>query len=362
MTTGWEQMNGVRVRRFPVYSRISHLFYAFRPTAKPSRIPGNQYFRTIFNGPIVPGLNRAIRETDFDVLLASSFPLLHMYTSLKAAHQSNHPCILAGGLHPLDEWGYQRPIIYQAIHQADHYIAYTTYEAEYVIQRGMPSDRVTVIGLGVDLPPFQTVDFLQARRRLGLAEDTPLVGFIGQLGGHKGVETLVRAMPIVWQVIPQARLLLAGAKTLYADYLAYLMAEIPETDRGKIILHYNFSNEEKPWLFAALNVLAYPSGYESFGIAFVEAWAVKKPVIGCRRGAVPSVITAGRDGLLVNYRDEAMLAEAIITLLRNPAWALSLGEAGYQKAVRDYNWPEVVRRFRQVYARVMEYHQTNRSR
>ena len=46
---------------------------------------------------------------------------------------------------------------------------------------------------------------------------------------------------------------------------------------------------------AALDVFAYPSGYESFGIAFVEAWAAGKPVVGCLRGAVPSLVSDGAD-------------------------------------------------------------------
>jgi glycosyltransferase involved in cell wall biosynthesis len=353
MPVGWEQINGVRVRRFPVYSRVSRLFRPFRPSLRKTFFPGSQYFRTLYNGPIIPGLSSAIRQADFDLVAASSFPLLHMFQTLSAAHRTKRPCVLLGGLHPQDEWGFQRPMIYQAIRQADRYIAYTSYEGRYVIERGASPDKVRVVGVGVDLEAFQGVNPKEARQRLGLGE-APAVGFIGQIAGHKGVDTLVRAMPIVWQVEPQARLLIAGAHTLFSESLEHTIRQLPAEDQDKIILRYNFTNDEKPRLYAALDVFAYPSGFESFGIAYLEAWAVRKPVIGTWRGAIPSVISAGRDGLLVDFQNEALLAEAILLLLRNPRLAFSLGEAGYSKVKERYNWPEIARRFRQTYQEALK--------
>ena len=353
LPVGWEEINGVRVRRFPVYSRVSRLFRPFRPSLRKNYFPGSQYFRTLFNGPLIPGLSGAIRRADFDLAAASSFPLLHMYQTLSAAHRTRRPCVLHGGLHPQDEWGFQRPMIYQAIRQADRYIANTEYEARYVIERRASAGKVRVVGVGVDLEAFRQVNALEARQRLGL-DQAPLVGFIGQIAGHKGVDTLVRAMPAVWQVEPRARLLIAGAHTLFSESLERTIRQLPAEDQAKIILRYNFTNQDKPWLYAALDVFAYPSGFESFGIAYLEAWAVKKPVIGTWRGAIPSVITAGRDGLLVDFQNETLLAEAILLLLGNPGLACSLGEAGYAKVKSRYTWPEIARRFRQTYLEAMQ--------
>ncbi len=303
MPVGWEEIHGVQVRRFPVNSRLSRLFYPFRPTLRKLRFPGNQYFRTLYNGPIIPGLAKAIRERDFDIVMASSFPLLHMYVALQAAHRTGRPCVLAGGLHPDDAWGFQRPMIYRAIQQADHYLAHTEYESQYVIQRGARPENVSAVGLGVDPAPFEATDTEEAKQRLNLGGD-PVVGFIGQIGGHKGVDTLLRAMPLVWKEIPEAKLLIAGAHTLFAETLEAYIRQLSPAEQARVMLHYNFANDEKPWLFAATDIFAYPSGFESFGIAFVEAWAVKKPVIGCRRGAVPWVVDAGRNGLLVEFQNE----------------------------------------------------------
>ncbi len=349
MPAGEECINGVHVRRFAVRSRVSWFFRKVQGLPYRWHLPGNQYLRLWAGGPVIPGLRQAIEQEDADVIAASSFPLMHMFVALRAAQRSGRPCVLFGGLHPQDAWGFDRPMIYEAISQADAYISNTQYEADYVVSRGVSPEKVHVVGVGVDVEPFMSCTQADARQRLGLPPDVPLVGFIGQIGGHKGVDTLIRAMPRVWEAVPDTHLLIAGARTLFSDVLKRILETWDAARREKIILRYNFPEEEKAALFASLDVFAYPSGYESFGIAFVEAWAAHKPVIGCWRGAVPWVVHAGRDGLLVPFQDSDALAEAVILLLHNPGLRRTMGEHGYRKAFEKYNWPTIARHFRNVY-------------
>lgn len=349
MPAGEETINQVQVRRFPVNSRVSAVLRPWQALAYRLHLPGNQHLRAIAGGPLIPGLEQAIEAAGADIIAASSFPLLHMFAAVRAARRSGRACVLHGGIHPQDHWGFDRPMIFQAIQAADHYIANTAYEVEFLASRGISPDKITVIGAGVDVEPFQAHTPRQARQQLGLPLEVPLVGFIGQIGGHKGVDALVKAMPLVWARQPQAHLLLAGARTLFSDHLDYLMSVWTPEQRQKVILRYNFADDEKALLFNAVDVFAYPSGYESFGIAFAEAWAARKPVIGCWRGAVPYVIHPGRDGLLVEFQHEIALAEAILLLLGNPGLRQALGAAGYQKVAQRYNWSEIGRRFRAVY-------------
>lgn len=349
MGVGQDEINGVKIHRFPVYSHLSKAMGPIQKTAYSLGLPFNDYLRTYYSGPIIPGLVGKIQAFPADVIAASSFPLLHMYDSLNAGLKSKRPVVLFGGLHPVEKWGFGRPIIYKAIKKASYYIAYTGYEAQFVSDRGAPPEKVAVIGLGVDPQPFQSIVVDEAKHRYGLAGKT-VIGFIGQIGGHKGVDTLIRAMPKVWEQFPDVFLLIAGSRTLFCDTLEKMIADWPEEYREKVILHYNFGVEEKPWLFSAVDIFVYPSGFESFGIAFLEAWAARKPVIGCRVGAIPWVVQAGKDGLLIEYQNAAMLSEAIALLLRNSSLAHEMGEAGQRKVIAQYTWPKVAARFREIYS------------
>jgi glycosyltransferase involved in cell wall biosynthesis len=352
MPAGFEEINGVHIRRFPVMSWVSQSLKIPQWFAYRLNLPYEQKLRTWHQGPIVPGLKKAIRESDAELVAASSFPLVHMYDAMDAAKATGRPCVLHGGIHPQDSWGFQRPMIYQAVARADEYIANTEYEANYVIKRGADPDRVTAIGVGVNPEPFMCTSPDTAKVQLGLTGG-PVVGFIGQFSWHKGVNTLVEAMNIVWSIFPTAILLLAGSRTPYASKIEAMINQLPEERRSRVKLNYNFQESEKPLLFASTDVFAYPSGFESFGIAFIEAWAAGKPVIGCRRGAIPWVVNAGKDGILVSFGDEALLAEAIIHLLQNPGWAQAMGEAGRMKVIEKYTWKVVADRFREVYEKAL---------
>jgi glycosyltransferase involved in cell wall biosynthesis len=201
----------------------------------------------------------------------------------------------------------------------------------------------------VDVEPFADADRAVSRRRLGLGEG-PLVGFIGQLARHKGVDTVLRAMLLVWSVMPEARLLIAGARAAFADHVDETLASWPAELRERVSVRYDFAEEDKPHLFAALDALAYPSAHESFGIAFLEAWASGRPVIGCGNGAVKEVVQAGSDGLLVPFDDEAALAAAMLALLQNPGWARKLGETGRRRVTSSLTWRHAAGRFREVLA------------
>jgi glycosyltransferase involved in cell wall biosynthesis len=348
MAAGAEVINGVRIRRFEVRSQISRILRLPQWVAYQLNLPGNQYLRIFSAGPIIPGLRNAIQKCAFDVMMATSFPLLHTFTAARAAERARRPYALQGNLHPQDTWSFGKPAIYKTINRAPCYIANTDYEARYVISRGAIPSRVTTIGIGVDLEQFERVSSDEAKQRLGFSGNT-VVGFIGQIAATKGVDTLVRAMGQVWDEFPDVHLLIAGSRTLFSDQIENLLRAINRLGHKQVHLIYNFPEEEKPFLFSAVDVFAYPSGYESFGIAFLEAWSCKKPVIGCRRGAISSVVEAGKDGLLVEYQNDVLLAEAIRLILRNPFWAREMGQAGYEKVRQRFTWPEIARKYREVY-------------
>jgi glycosyltransferase involved in cell wall biosynthesis len=348
-------LNGVHVRRFNVFNSLGKPLYHLQRLAYRLRLPGNQYLRTWYGGPIVPRLGRSVSGFKADVVAAAAFPLLHMYATLKACRRSNKPLVFVGALHPSNVWGYNRPMIYRAIQEADAYIALSAYERDYLVETWhISQEKITVIGVGVDAARFEQADGSLVREQHDIG-DAPLVAFIGQQGRNKGVDTLVGAMKTVWRDIPQAWLLIAGAVTGFTPQLEKLIrTELTQTEQARVAFVNNFPEEEKPALFAACDVFAYPSRYESFGIAFIEAWAAGKPVVGCTAGAVPSVVDRGVDGELVAVDDSKALGQALTRLLESPELRKRMGQLGRAKVQRRYTWDVVTPRWREVYERVLD--------
>jgi glycosyltransferase involved in cell wall biosynthesis len=343
-----EEINGVKIRRFPVNNRIAPRIAVLQRRAFDNSWPFNDVLRTLYHGPISWPMFTAIRRARADVVVASAFPLLHMYYAAWSKRFNHVPLVFCGALHPGDRWSFDRPIIYRTIAACDIYIAYTSFERDFVIAKGVSPDKVRIASPGVDPDLFWAADGMALRRRFGW-EDVPVVAFVGQQAAHKGIDTLYHAMRLVWRQLPEARLIVAGGRTIYSPRLDRILESFSPQERERIQHVPNFTEEEKPQIFAACDVFVSPSGHESFGITFVEAWAAGRPVIGCRSGAIPTVIDEWRDGLLVSYKDATQLAAAILELLTDSGLREQMGLRGREKVLAQYTWGVAVGRFRDAY-------------
>jgi glycosyltransferase involved in cell wall biosynthesis len=353
LPVGEETIRGVRVRRYPVCNRLNRLRRKLSDFTTRYKLPRSDYFRTLFGGPIIPGLTQEIARFKADMVAASSFPLMHMYYAVEGSRLGRKPVVLHGGIHISDAWGFERPMIYRAIRRADAYIANTTFERDFLISRNIEPSRITPIGVGVDPEPLERGDRSILRRRFRLGDD-PVVAFVGQQVPHKGIDIVIDAMTYVWKEIPKARLLIAGSRTTFSDSLGVRISRLPTDQKLNVVVYDNFEESEKPAIYAASNLLAFPSVYESFGIVFVEAWAAGLPVIGCRIDAISSVVDDGIDGLLFTPHDRHDLGRAILRLLKNEEERKRMGEAGRRKVKERYTWDIVAARFREVYLEAIE--------
>lgn len=347
MPAGTEAINGVTVRRFTVFNRLNVLRMLIAGVAYRLRLPCNDWLRTIYNGPLIFGMTRAVANSGADVVFATAFPLLHMYYALAGAQRVGIPIVFLGAIHTADVWGYDRKMIYRAIQQADAYIALTTFERDYLIEHSIWPDKISVIGPGVEAGTFVKADRRVMRDRYGWGDD-PVVALVAKQTARKRFDTLLAAMQRVWTVHTNARLLIAGARTPYSRQIEEMINALPSEQQAHVTVVSDFSEKEKPNLVAACDMFVLPSGQESFGIAFLEAWACGKPVIGARIGAIPSVIDEGRDGLLVAYRDAGDLARAILELLANQQRRAQMGEVGQRKVLENHTWEIVADRVRAV--------------
>jgi glycosyltransferase involved in cell wall biosynthesis len=352
MAPGVEQINGVTVRRFRIFNGLQLLRRLLAQGSHRLRLPYNDWLRTIQTGPIIFGMTKAIATSGADVMLATAFPFLHMYYALAGAKRAGIPVVLLGSIHTADEWGYERRMMYQAIQQADAYVALTAFERDFLIGRGIPAAQIAVIGGGVDVEDFERADGTAIRRRYGWGND-PVVGVMARQSELKRLDILLQAMPSVWAAHPNARLLMAGARTSYSAKLERIVDELPPAQRAQVTIVSDFREKEKPDLLSACDLIAHPSGNESFGLALIEAWACGKPVIGVRAGCIPSVIDKGRDGLLVEYLDPHDLGQAIRALLNDPAHRSAMGAAGREKVRQNYTWEIVTNRLRSLYLQLV---------
>jgi phosphatidyl-myo-inositol alpha-mannosyltransferase len=178
---------------------------------------------------------------------------------------------------------------------------------------------------------------------------SPGVLFLGRPEPRKGLDVLLEAFRLLRRSVPRARLLVAGDGTPeqwapYQDRARRLGILEATSFLGRV------GEPEKRALFASAAVYASPAtGGESQGVVLLESMALGTPVVASDIPGYRTVITPGRDGLLVPPGDPEGLADAFRRVLGDPGLAGRLAAAGRATVERQYDWRVVLPRHLSVY-------------
>jgi phosphatidylinositol alpha-1,6-mannosyltransferase len=244
------------------------------------------------------------------------------------------------------------------IRKAKGYIALTPYEKDFLVKQwGIDAAKIEVIGVGIDTRhPDRNTSTVNIREELGCGEKDPVIAFVGQHGLHKGIDTLIRAMPRVWGKFPNMQLIIAGGTTPFTKRLKQLaqMTELaPSRPPGRIHFIDDVDENKKYEILETCDVFASPSGFESLGITILEAWSKKKPVIACDIEATRHLIRDGETGFLVEYKNIPQLAEILIRLIDDPSLRKKIGEKGWQKLRKKYTKEIIGEKYRNFYDKIV---------
>ncbi len=195
------------------------------------------------------------------------------------------------------------------------------------IEEGVaPAGKIRTILNGIDLAPFENATRESARRKLGFGDAEMLIGAANRLVPGKGVQHLVAAAPVILAAYPAAHIVLFGDGPMEAG----LREEAANSGFGDRI-HFKGFRQDVPELLAAFDVLVQPSLSEGLSISVLESMAAGKALVVCDIRGNRELIEHRRNGWMVPMAQPSVLADAVCTLLGNPALAEQLG----REAQRD---------------------------
>lgn len=206
------------------------------------------------------------------------------------------------------------PVFYFVWRKADAVVAISDAVKGWLLDRGLPSKKVTVIKYGIEAKPFRspTTDL---RSAWGL-EGSPVIGSIGRLEPRKGHECLISAMPIILTQFPNALLLIAGHDTP-AKHSRKLQEQIEDLNLRRSVRLIGFQSDV-PSLLGAFDIFAFASRSEGFGQVVIEAMAASTPVVVSCIPALKELVEHERTGLLAEPDNPDAFARSIIWLLKHP--------------------------------------------
>src|SRR3954469_4531774 len=246
----------------------------------------------------------------------------------------------------------------QVVAAADRLVANTADEARELVDlyRADPA-RVSVVPPGVDLEVFDPRargGRQGARRRLGLPACGEVLLFVGRIQPLKAPDVLVRAAAELLAADPARRerltvVVLGGPSGTGLEKPRALQELAVALGVADVVrFHPPVGRTELADWYRAADIFAAPSNSKSFGLVAGEAQACGTPVVAARVGGLPTAVTDGVTGLLVDGHDPRVWSGVLGGLLDEPLRCRRMGAAA-AIAARRFGWDATVDALLEVY-------------
>lgn len=306
----------------------------FIPMGRPVPVPsGGSIARVSFSVWLRPRIDALLRKERFDVLhMHEPFASFIPFSILGVSAASNSVKIATFHTNrgtKLYKVGIKR-IGMRYFRRLDGRIAVSE-PAHQFISRYFPGQyQIIPNGIQVD-------SFANAKPFPHLQDGKINLLFLGRLEKRKGLKYLLSAYSKLKWDWPNLRLLVVGPGKPDADSYRIMS----ERNLQDVVFTGPVSEEDKARYYKSADIYCSPAtGRESFGIVLLEAMAAGRPVIASDIEGYSSVITHGKEGLLVPPKNDVELADAIAKLLNNHDLRMKLADNGRQRA-EEFRWERV---------------------
>lgn len=237
----------------------------------------------------------------------------------------------------------------------DHIIATTQPQTELLQEQYDVLERhITVIPPGMDegrFSPVRKEERRKIRETYDFQEHDALV--VGRMAANKGYDLLIRSLPTLLELVPNARLVAAvgGEDSSQddegVDSLKKLTQELGVAD--KVVWRNYVPDEELPNWYRAAAVFALSSRYEPFGMTVIEAMACGTPAVVTIHGGLFEIIEFGKHALYADPNRPVEYGTMLAMPMLYPQLAEELSVEGSRFARRSFGWTGIAKRILKVF-------------
>jgi len=229
----------------------------------------------------------------------------------------------------------------------DRITALTDRERDEHLEQGIASiEKFVIVHSGVMLQQIMNmnIDVERGKKKLGIPQNSIVIGAVGRLVPIKGHKFLVSAAKRIIREFDNTVFVFVGDGYLksrlerQAEYLGVRKNIIFTGWRKDVIEALNL-----------FDILVLPSLNEGMGKVLIEGMALGKPIVASSVGGIIDLVEDGDNGILVPPRDSNALEEAILKLIRNKNLAQKLGKNGKARVYPEYDTFVMVRQIEDLY-------------
>ena len=243
-----------------------------------------------------------------------------------------------------------RPLARFAFNTAKSITTNSPHLADSLVKLGADPKKFQVIIYGVEPDKLRPTDehIQELRSKFNIGRDELVVLAVARLVYKKGLGHLIRAIPEVLKKRKDVKFIIVGDGEQRQE-LEGLRDELQVADnlifagrieRDHILHYYNLAD-----IFVMPSIRDQAGNLDDQSVSLVEAMACGKPVIATNFAGYQIVVKDGENGFLVNEKDNAQIAEAIIKLADSDEMRHSLGKKSRELVESRFCWREIAKTY-----------------
>lgn len=224
----------------------------------------------------------------------------------------------------------------------DHAISITEDLKNYLINRGIPNSKISVIANSINI----TEDYAPLRY------NSPVViGTMGRFVKKKGFDVFLRAIRLLKDRKIEFRVMIGGG----GDEEVALRHLCSELDLDGLVNFPGWVNDKSSF-FNNIDIFCLPSLHEPFGIVLLEAMMYSKPIVTTNSEGPLEIIKEGKNGVFCEKDNAESMANALERLISDRNYSNNLAKGAYQSVCTNYDINVLANKFYQLLQQVTNNH------
>ncbi|MFV1968076.1 MAG: glycosyltransferase [Pirellulaceae bacterium] len=208
---------------------------------------------------------------------------------------------------------------------------------------GVPAEKIVVIPNGIDMSEYGSSAPADLQP-LGVGNQRRIIVTIGRLHHQKGLDLLLRRMPVAFESLPNHDLLIVGDGPMLAD-LKRLTATLGLVGR----VHFAGRRKDVPCILARCEILVLLSRWEGMPNVLLEAMAAGRPVIVNEAEGVAEVLGPLARLQMVPISDASDFVDRLVRIVSRPEDASALGRENRDRVASCFDIRSMVERYERLY-------------
>ncbi|MGO8754193.1 MAG: glycosyltransferase [Gallionellaceae bacterium] len=208
------------------------------------------------------------------------------------------------------------PLLMRALHSSARVFSVSDSLRRRAMSLGIPESKMRVVGNGVDTARFHPVPRSDARSRLGIDVDAPVLISIGGLVERKGFHRVIECLPELRTRFPKLVYLIVGGACAEGNMRPQLEQQVAALGLQDTVRFLGTMPADKlKWPLCAADVFVLATRNEGWANVFLEAMACGLPVITTDVGGNAEVVCRDELGTLIPFGDRVALCDALTNAL-----------------------------------------------